>query len=375
MPIISLSNLAKSAIPADTSFAPDTAGWSTDPERARAWAQQRPSLKEGWKIARRLFGALCAIFLLPAFYIAANAPAAETPIRPSLQQATDQLKIPPAWFDTTVVHWDTNKPWKDARLEVRRLLGRDEPSIQEAVKITWLYAQKGDIGDGHELSMYLFMSGNYAWAALEFPKYLKTVKSHGATHAYLSFASCLEHFGEFQRALAVLNQALEDLPAPPWRVASLANIHNHLGDFYSRTGKFDQAKASYDEAMRLYARSDQPYGRHLLPRYVAKVQSKLDLLTMRSLQISQLRDGTYTGKSLGYADSKDLEVYVTIRGGRIIDVRVNHEEKIELNATQIIPYRIRAEQSLHVDGVTGATVTSQAILEAVFQALKQAGAK
>lgn len=306
--------------------------------------------------------------LLPA-----SATSAEAPAPPSLQQALAQLQVPPGWIASTPVHWDTNKPWQEGRLEIRRLLALDDASVRQGIKLTWLYAQKGDIGDGHELPMYLFMSGYYAWAALEYPKYLATVAGKGATHAYLCYASCLEHFGEYAQALQILDRAMKDLPAKPWRIANLATLHAHYGDLYAKMGQLAQCREHYAEAMRLYPTSDQPYGRHLLPRQVGKVKVKLDLLTLQSLATARLRDGTYTGRSLGYSDKKDLEVTVTVRAGKIADVSVEHEEKIDLNATRVIPQRIIEEQTLQVDGVTGATVTSQAIIEAVFQALKQAG--
>ena len=96
---------------------------------------------------------------------------------------------------------------------------------------------------------------------------------------------------------------------------------------------------------------------------------------MQSLAATRLRDGTYTGKALGYSDKKDLAVTVTIRSGKISGVKVEHEEKIDLNATRIVPRRIVEKQSVPVDGVTGATITSQAIVEGAFEALKQAGLK
>jgi uncharacterized protein with FMN-binding domain len=138
-------------------------------------------------------------------------------------------------------------------------------------------------------------------------------------------------------------------------------------------GDLAKAREHYAAAMRLYPMSDQPYGRHLLARHVAKVKTKLDLLAMQSLATTRLRDGAFTGKAMGYSDKKDLEVTVTIRTGKIADVRVQHEEKIELNAAKIIPQRMVEKQSLQVDGVTGATVTCQGIVEGAFQALKQAG--
>jgi uncharacterized protein with FMN-binding domain len=315
---------------------------------------------------------LGGFFALPTLSATEQTTAASPP---ALKAALAALQIPPSWLAAVPVNWDTNKPWKDARLEIRRLLALDEASVRQGVRLTWLYAQKQDIGDGHELPMYLFMSGNYAWATLEYPKYLRRVAGKGATHGYVSYAACLSHFGEYDQALAVLNQAMNDLPLPPWRVANQATIQNHLGDLYARKGDLDKAREHYGEAIRLYPLSDQPYGRHLLHRQTAKVQGKLDLLALESLSTARLREGVYLGKSMGYSDKKEMEVSVTIRAGKIADVSVKHEEKIDLNATTLIPRRIVDQQSLKVDGITGATITSQAIVDGAFQALKQAGLK
>lgn len=299
--------------------------------------------------------------------------AAEKSAKPSLKDELAQLKTPPEWFGTTQTQWDVNRPWKEGRIEIRRLLALSDNEVRQAVKLTWLYAQKNDIGDGHELPMYLFMSGNYAWATIEFPKYLKTVEGKGPTHAYLSYASCLAHFGEYTRALEVCEKALADLPTNQWRINSTANIRGHMGDICAEMGEVDKAKQYYAEAIKLFPTSQQPYGRHLLPRRVAQIQAKLDMLTMASLADAKLRDGTYKANALGYAEKKELGVSMTIRGGKIADVKVEHEEKIDLNATKIIPTRIIEQQSLKVDIVTGATVTSQGIIDGAFKALKQAG--
>ncbi len=294
--------------------------------------------------------------------------------KPSLKQALADLKTPPGWFATTKVDWDMSRPWSEGRLEIRRLLALDEASVQQAVKLTWLYKQKGDINDGHEWPMYLFMSGNYAWATVEYPKYLATVDGKGPTHAYLCYASSLAHFGEYAQATAVLDKAMNDLPPAPWRIRNIANIHDQYGDIYAEMGQIDKAKQAYAEAMRLLPTSNQPYGRHLLHRHAAKVKAKLDLLMFQSLATANLRDGTYRGTSLGYGE-KDLIVTLTITNGRIADIQLKHFEKIDLGATKIIPQRIIEKQSLKVDGVTGATVTTQAIIEGTFEALKKAGLK
>jgi len=295
--------------------------------------------------------------------------------KPSLQQAMAALKVPPSWFDTTTTTWDMNQPWAKGRLEIRRLLAGDEAQVRQGVKLTWLYAQKKDIGDGHELPMYLFMSGQYAWAVREYPAYLQRVAGKGAVHAYLCYASCLAHFGEHAQALGALDQAAKDLPPSPWAVNARANVLNARGDIHAAMGEVAKAKECYQAAIQLYPTSNQPYGRHLLARQAAKVQTKLDLLTFQSLATARLRDGRYTGKTLGYTDNPPMEVTVTVRDGKIADVQVKHQEKIDLGAAAIIPRRIVEQQSLRVDAVTGATVTSQAVVDGAYKALKQAGLK
>ncbi len=76
-----------------------------------------------------------------------------------------------------------------------------------------------------------------------------------------------------------------------------------------------------------------------------------------------------------YAYVGDIIVTVTIREGKITDVQIQHEEKIDQNATTIIPQRIIAKQSLKVDGITGATVTYDTIIDGTLRALKKAGLK
>jgi uncharacterized protein with FMN-binding domain len=313
---------------------------------------------------------LWSVLLCSITCLAATAGAAAESARPSLEGALAQLKVPPAWFDEVTVQYDTSQPWKDARLEVRRLLSLNQN--REAIKLTVLYVRKGDIGDGHEYPMYLYMGGEYAWAVQE---YRQRLASHpkGRTHEYLCLAACYRHFGLYKDALELLDVALQRLADPPWRIAQEADVCDYRGDLYAEMGDFEQATRQYQKAIALYPTSNQPYGRHLLHRRAAKVQSKLDLLAMKAIESGALRDGTYTGKSLGYVG--DLTVTVTIRQGKIAEVRVQHEEKIDQKATTIIPQRIIARQSLKVDGVTGATVTYDAIIDGALQALKKAGLK
>jgi len=294
---------------------------------------------------------------------------AEKP-RLSLEQALAQLRVPPDWFEATPVNYDTNMPWKEARQEIRRLLSLGGEKSQEGMKLTFLYRERNDIGNGHEYPMYLYLGGEYAWAVRAYEHWLKTGPEH-AIHAYLCLASVYRYFGEYEKAEKALETAMTKLPGPPWRIARTADVHDGFGDLYADMGDIPAATRHYQKAIELYPQSDQPWGRHLLHKRAGKTRSKLDMLTMTSLEAGGLRDGVHVGQSLGFG--KPMVVTVTVRDHKIVDIRVKHEEKIEQGATKIIPQRIIAAQSLKVDGITGATVTVDAILDGSLKALRKAG--
>ncbi len=291
---------------------------------------------------------------------------------PSLDDAIKALKIPPEWFAEVKSDYDTRTPWKDARLHIRKLLA--EGKNREAIKLTYIYhvEQKNGSADGHEYPMYLFLGGEYAWAAKVYAERLAS-KPKGATFDYSALASLYAHFGEHQRALQTLRDSLERLPDPPWQINAKATLNDKLGDVYAAMGDIEKAREHYREAIRLFPTSNQPYGRHLLHRNAAKVQAKLDLLNRNALDLRRLKDGVYRGSGVGYA--KEVNAVVTVKAGRITDIRLQHEEKIDLGATDTVPKQIIERQTLEVDAVTGATVTTQAIVQAVYEALQKAGMK
>lgn len=86
------------------------------------------------------------------------------------------------------------------------------------------------------------------------------------------------------------------------------------------------------------------------------------------------KDGVYTGKAKGYDTSKDIAVQVTVKNGRIINVKVLEcFDDSPQSALTDIPSRIVAAQSTEkVDAVTGATFTSKGIMTAVKNALAAA---
>lgn len=91
---------------------------------------------------------------------------------------------------------------------------------------------------------------------------------------------------------------------------------------------------------------------------------------------SSVPEGSYTGTAEGYHG--DLTVTTEIdQDGKIVGITIGqHTETdgIGTVAAEKIPRRIMEAQSLDVDAVSGATVTSEGVIEAVADSLKAAGA-
>lgn len=89
-----------------------------------------------------------------------------------------------------------------------------------------------------------------------------------------------------------------------------------------------------------------------------------------SVELDDVADGTYAGTATGH--NAPLDVEVTVEGGEIVAVTVlNHEETDGLAdpALEGIPEAIVDSNSTEVEVVSGATITSEAIVTAVNTAL------
>lgn len=97
------------------------------------------------------------------------------------------------------------------------------------------------------------------------------------------------------------------------------------------------------------------------------------LFAAGSASAAEFKAGEYTAKAPGIHG--DVTVTVTFSKDRITDIKVAHTETqgIGSKAAEVLPGRIVEAQSPKVDGVTGATITSDAIRKAVADAVRQAG--
>ena len=105
-------------------------------------------------------------------------------------------------------------------------------------------------------------------------------------------------------------------------------------------------------------------------------------LVINSVNFNNLRDGTYVGDYIGTKDhTRDTQIEVTITGGKISNIKIlkgalkNDGEPIKLNDGLTIENLfsdVINSQSLKVDAISGATLTSKTHLKALENALKQA---
>ena len=106
----------------------------------------------------------------------------------------------------------------------------------------------------------------------------------------------------------------------------------------------------------------------------ASMVSGVALADAPATDSAEVKDGTYTAAARG--KHADVNVEVTVEGGKITDIKIGDNNEmpgmVESIEKVMLPL-IVDNQTLNVDSVTGATVTSSAVLAAVTDALGQAG--
>lgn len=99
------------------------------------------------------------------------------------------------------------------------------------------------------------------------------------------------------------------------------------------------------------------------------------LVAMVAIGCAESADGVYTGTSRGYRG--DVTVEVKIEGDAIAGIQVTEQSEtagIGGRALAVLPERVVEAQTIAVDNVSGATVTTAAFRNAMTNALKEAGA-
>lgn len=100
-------------------------------------------------------------------------------------------------------------------------------------------------------------------------------------------------------------------------------------------------------------------------------------LPIAVVDFNNLNDGTYVGEyEGGMYKWRANKIEVTVSSGKVTDIKIlEHKENRKPEFTNKLYDRVIEAQSLQVDTVSGATLTSKAYLKSVENALKQAQKK
>ena len=156
----------------------------------------------------------------------------------------------------------------------------------------------------------------------------------------------------------------EDLAPGNPTVANLA-----AGDACRRAGKIPEALAYYEKVLAVtqQVQRDDPVNKK---RAAASIEA---IRLFDSLDLTKIADGTYKADSVGYVGP--VEVTIRVKSHKIdaVDITSHHEKQFYSSLVDV-PKQIIAKQTVKgIDTTTGATVTSEAIINASAKAL--AGAK
>ncbi len=148
------------------------------------------------------------------------------------------------------------------------------------------------------------------------------------------------------------------------RQAAAVNVA--AGEVCRSRGDYRLARAYYDKVNSGSSR----HGRRRADVYRRCANAALAAFpVMASWDVGKIADGVYGGSAAGFRG--DVEVSVAVRNHAIVGVEVlDHEEDWFFTSLEDIPRQLLAQQKFEgVDAVTGATVTSVAIMNAAAEAL------
>lgn len=274
--------------------------------------------------------------------------------------------------------WDRINPnpakWREGIRLIHHIMSTtDDKALQQRAMLT--------LG-----SMYHNLHQDYARAAYWYQQAGIGTASNTRPQPGLHLANCYWRLGSKSMALTML----KSMPSKPYGAIKLLGdlgetkealdmaerfsksgeasvCFLYAGDACRVAGRMKEAEEYYRKAITGIkpAEADKPHRK----RDKARAESSLSALQFYTLDPKDVKDGTYTASSIGY--EADVTVEVVVKAGRIENVRVTqHREKQFYSSITETPEKIIARQSLKdVDATTGATITSEAIINATAKAM------
>ncbi len=284
-------------------------------------------------------------------------------------------------------------PWNESKNVGQYIWGRVNPNVsrwKSGIKLIYqcMELHQGDREllrrDMEKLGvMYFQLFQDYERAAY----WLQKANAQPTTEAGIHLAECYWRLGSKPMAMRQLRgkQVLH---------FSAIKLFGDMGEvkraldvtrIYERSKMFNEAWINAGDALRAAGRLDEAisYYQKVLdrnqarnPQYLARFKGRASeaiqaIRLFDKADVSRVADGTYESSATGY--NGPLEVEVTVDGSRITDVKVvKHQEKQFYAALTDTPAQIIQRQGFRdIDGTSGATITSQAIVNATAKAMAQ----
>tara|TARA_R110002049_G_scaffold4601_5_gene32299 strand:- start:426461 stop:427744 length:1284 start_codon:yes stop_codon:yes gene_type:complete len=234
-------------------------------------------------------------------------------------------------------------------------------------------------------SAYFNLFQDYPRAAF----WLEKTKEMPPVEGKIPLAECYWRLGNDEMALALMRgrdlplqaiKLLGDMGQTDRAVALAKRYTNsswkHMallmgGDACRSAGRYDDAVKLYEMVLAAGNARNKEYTDRFRGRARDSIQA---IRLLKKARVELVADGTYRDNSIGY--NGPIEVELTVQSGKITDAQVvKHKEKQFYAALTDTPNQILEKQSVQgIDGTSGATITSVAIVNAAAKALAS-GAK
>ena len=161
----------------------------------------------------------------------------------------------------------------------------------------------------------------------------------------------------------ILNKQSPSVDSVSGATYSSSGIKNAVASALNKAGGKEKVKTERDNTKKETRKDD-----------TKDKKSKDEEINEYKEPANGLKDGKYTGKATGYGG--EVKVTVTIKNGKITDIKAtgkNETEEYWTKALKMIK-RIIKKQTPNVDTISGATLSSNGIRNAVIDALNKARA-
>lgn len=219
---------------------------------------------------------------------------------------------------------------------------------EDWARAAFWWEKAGDL-DNINLAHCYFKLGSKALAEQILRKYSTDNTRH------CEIARFWAEMGEHDRALKIALQTANSMPDVGFLAA---------GDICRTAGRFPEALQHYQRVVAAAS------GGRDIKQSKDRAQASIDAIRyVELLNLKRVPDGTYRDSSVGY--SGQVEVEVAVAGGRITGVKVTqHQEKQYYSSIKDTCGQILQKQGAKgVDATSGATITSEAVLNATVKAV------